>query len=136
VFIAVWFSPQLQQRLFFAIKTSAFSRDENSGNDAAQFIQHMNEDKPNPLILKALVRDWLTNEFEKKNLAAVATADTIHSASSTEQQGSNLKNLAPVETSGTIHPDRASDKQDSNSTIQDNKGITNPNRGRQSPYPW
>jgi len=39
-----------------AIKSSIFGRIELSGKDAARFIQHMNEDKANPLVLAALAR--------------------------------------------------------------------------------
>lgn len=39
-----------------AIKSSTFGRVELSGKDAARFVQHMNEDRPNPLALAALVR--------------------------------------------------------------------------------
>lgn len=34
-----------------AIKSSTFGRVELSGKDAARFVQHMNEDKANPLAL-------------------------------------------------------------------------------------
>lgn len=39
-----------------AIKSSTFGRVELSGKDAARFVQHMNEDKANPLVLAALAR--------------------------------------------------------------------------------
>lgn len=39
-----------------AIKSTAFGRTELSGKDAARFIQHMNEDKPNEKIKLALER--------------------------------------------------------------------------------
>jgi hypothetical protein len=39
-----------------AIKNSTFGRVELSGKDAARFVQHMNEDKANPLALAALAR--------------------------------------------------------------------------------
>ena len=39
-----------------AIKSSTFGRVELSGKDAARFIQHMDEDKANPLALAALAR--------------------------------------------------------------------------------
>lgn len=37
-----------------AIKSSTFGRTELSGKDAARFIVHMNEDKPNPIAKKNL----------------------------------------------------------------------------------
>ena len=39
-----------------AIKSSTFGRVELSGADAVRFVQHMNEDKPNPLALATLAR--------------------------------------------------------------------------------
>ena len=39
-----------------AIKSSTFGRVELSGKDAARFVQHMSEDKDNPLALAALAR--------------------------------------------------------------------------------
>ena len=39
-----------------AIKTSTFGRVELSGKDAARFVQHMNEDKPNDFALEAVER--------------------------------------------------------------------------------
>ena len=39
-----------------AIKTSTFGRVELSGQEAARFIRHMHEDKPNPTAQAALVR--------------------------------------------------------------------------------
>lgn len=50
-----------------AIKSSAFGRTELSGKDAARFLVHMNEDKPNPKAqkniaegrkLRAAMRAW------------------------------------------------------------------------------
>jgi len=46
-----------------AIKTSTFGRVELSGKDAARFIQHMNEDKPNDFALAAIQR---AREVSKK----------------------------------------------------------------------
>jgi hypothetical protein len=37
-----------------AIKSSTFGRTELSGKDAARFIQHMNEDKPNEWLMSNL----------------------------------------------------------------------------------
>jgi hypothetical protein len=37
-----------------AIKSSTFGKTELSGKDAARFIQHMNEDKPNEWLLANL----------------------------------------------------------------------------------
>ncbi|MEQ1619800.1 MAG: hypothetical protein ABL919_00240 [Methylococcales bacterium] len=39
-----------------AIKSSTFGRVELRGKDAARFVQHMNDDKANPLALAALTR--------------------------------------------------------------------------------
>lgn len=39
-----------------AIKTSTFGRVELSGNEAARFLRHMAEDKPNPRAQATLVR--------------------------------------------------------------------------------
>lgn len=39
-----------------AIKTSTFGRVELSGKEAARFVRHMHEDKPNPTAQAALVR--------------------------------------------------------------------------------
>ena len=39
-----------------AIKTSTFGRVELSGKEAERFVQHMDEDKPNPLAMAALER--------------------------------------------------------------------------------
>lgn len=39
-----------------AIKTSTFGRVELSGQEAARFIRHMHEDKPNPMAQASLVR--------------------------------------------------------------------------------
>jgi len=39
-----------------AIKSSTFGRVELSGKDAARFVQHMNDDKINPLAIEALAR--------------------------------------------------------------------------------
>ena len=39
-----------------AIKSSTFGRVELSGKDAARFIRHMNEDKPNERVKLALER--------------------------------------------------------------------------------
>lgn len=52
-----------------AIKSSAFGRVELSGKDAARFVQHMNEDKPNPLALTALARGRVISEKVKKGEA-------------------------------------------------------------------
>ena len=52
-----------------AIKSSTFGRVELSGKDAARFVQHMNEDKPNPLALTALARGRAINEKIKKGEA-------------------------------------------------------------------
>lgn len=46
-----------------AIKSSTSGRVELSGKDAARFVQHMNEDKPNPL---ALARGRAISEKIKK----------------------------------------------------------------------
>nr|AAN73999.1 ORF14e [Vibrio phage Ch457] len=56
-----------KERYTMAIKSSAFGRTELSGKDAARFIVHMNEDKPNPKAqkniaegrkLRAAMRAW------------------------------------------------------------------------------
>jgi hypothetical protein len=39
-----------------AIKTSTFGRIELSGKEAARFVQHMHEDKPNPTAQATLAR--------------------------------------------------------------------------------
>ncbi len=52
-----------------AIKSSTFGRVELSGKDAARFVQHMNEDKVNPLALAALARGREINERIKKGEA-------------------------------------------------------------------
>lgn len=39
-----------------AIKTSTFGRVELSGKEAERFVQHMNDDKPNPLAIATLER--------------------------------------------------------------------------------
>ncbi|MGI2181058.1 hypothetical protein ACRN9F_02215 [Shewanella oncorhynchi] len=39
-----------------AIKSSTFGRVELSGKDAARFIKHMQEDKPNPAVKSSLAR--------------------------------------------------------------------------------
>ena len=49
-----------------AIKTTTFGRVELSGNDAARFIQHMNEDKPNEYALAAIERAKKTSKKVKK----------------------------------------------------------------------
>ena len=46
-----------------AIKSSTFGRVELSGKDAARFVQHMNEDKANPLALAALIYCRVTPAF-------------------------------------------------------------------------
>jgi len=52
-----------------AIKSSTFGRVELSGKDAARFVQHMNEDKTNPLALAALARGREIREKIKKGEA-------------------------------------------------------------------
>lgn len=52
-----------------AIKSSTFGRVELSGKDAARFVQHMNEDKANPLALAALARGREISEKIKKGEA-------------------------------------------------------------------
>ncbi len=52
-----------------AIKSSTFGRVELSGKDAAQCVQHMNEDKANPLALAALARGRAISEKIKKGEA-------------------------------------------------------------------
>ena len=52
-----------------AIKSSTFGRVELSGKDAARFIQHMAEDKVNPLALEALARGREISERVKKGEA-------------------------------------------------------------------
>ncbi len=49
-----------------AIKSSTFGRVELSGKDAARFVQHMSEDKANPL---ALARGRVISEKIKKGEA-------------------------------------------------------------------
>jgi len=49
-----------------AIKTSTFGRVELSGQDAARFIQHMNENKPNNFALAAVERAKKVSEKIKK----------------------------------------------------------------------
>ena len=49
-----------------AIKTSTFGRVELSGKDAARFIRHMNEDKPNSLAQAAIARARKISEKIKK----------------------------------------------------------------------
>lgn len=62
-------------------------------------------------------------EEEKKNPVAGDTADTIHSASSTEQQDSNKgKSLAAVEAVDTIHSTSATEQQSSKSDTIQQKG--------------
>ena len=39
-----------------AIKSSTFGRVELSGNEAARFVRHMNEDKPNTVAAASLAR--------------------------------------------------------------------------------
>jgi len=48
-----------------AIKTTTFGRVELSGNDAARFIQQMNEDKPNEYALAAIERAKKTHKKVK-----------------------------------------------------------------------
>lgn len=52
-----------------AIKSSTFGRVELSGEDAARFIKHINEDKANPLALAALARGRKIREGIKKGEA-------------------------------------------------------------------
>ncbi|MDD2723435.1 MAG: hypothetical protein PHH59_05335 [Methylovulum sp.] len=52
-----------------AIKSSTFGRVELSGKDAARFVQHINEDKPNPLALAALARGRAISEKINKGEA-------------------------------------------------------------------
>lgn len=52
-----------------AIKSSTFGRVELSGKDAARFVQHMDEDKPNPLALVALARGREISDKVKKGEA-------------------------------------------------------------------
>ncbi len=52
-----------------AIKSSTFGRVELSGEDAARFIKHINEDKANPLALAALARGRKISEQIKKGEA-------------------------------------------------------------------
>lgn len=52
-----------------AIKSSTFGRVELSGIDAARFVQHMDEDKPNPLALAALARGREISDKVKKGEA-------------------------------------------------------------------
>ena len=49
-----------------AIKTSTFGRVELSGKDAARFVQHMNEDKPNDFALAAVERAREVSEKVRK----------------------------------------------------------------------
>lgn len=49
-----------------AIKTTTFGGVKLSGNDAARFIQHMNEDKPNKYALAAIERSIKTSEKVRK----------------------------------------------------------------------
>ena len=51
-----------------AIKSSTFGRVKLSGKDAARFVQHMNEDKANPLAL-ALARGREISEKINKGVA-------------------------------------------------------------------
>jgi len=50
-----------------AIKTSTFGRVELSGKDAARFVQHMNEDKPNDFALAAVERAREVSEKVRKS---------------------------------------------------------------------
>jgi hypothetical protein len=52
-----------------AIKSSTFGRVELSGEDAARFIKHINEDKANPLALAALARGRKISDRIKKGEA-------------------------------------------------------------------
>jgi len=52
-----------------AIKTSTFGRVELSGKEAVCFIQHMNNDKANPLAMAALARGREISEKIKKGEA-------------------------------------------------------------------
>jgi hypothetical protein len=52
-----------------SIKSSTFGRVEISGKDAVRFVQHMNEDKPNPLALAALARGREISDKVKKGEA-------------------------------------------------------------------
>ena len=52
-----------------AIKSSTFGRVELSGKDAARFVQHMNEDKANPLAVAALAHGREISEKIKKGEA-------------------------------------------------------------------
>ena len=52
-----------------AIKSNTFGHVELSGKDAAWFIRHMSEDKPNPLALAALARGREISEKIKKGEA-------------------------------------------------------------------
>ncbi len=54
---------------FMAIKSSTFGRVELSGKDAARFVQHMNEDKANPLAFAALARGREISEKINKGVA-------------------------------------------------------------------
>lgn len=49
-----------------AIKTSTFGRVELSGKDAARFIKHMKEDKPNSYALAAMERARKISEKLRK----------------------------------------------------------------------
>jgi hypothetical protein len=49
-----------------AIKTSTFGRVELSGKDAARFIKHMHEDKPNDKARAAIARARLISDKIKK----------------------------------------------------------------------
>lgn len=51
-----------------AIKSTTFGRTELSGQDAARFIQHMNEDKPNEKLK-------FSREDGKKLLESIARAN-------------------------------------------------------------
>ena len=52
-----------------AIKSSTFGRVELSGNDATRFVQHMNEEKANPLAKAALARGREISKQVKKGEA-------------------------------------------------------------------
>jgi hypothetical protein len=48
--------PFAKNLFIMAIKTSIFGRVELSGQEAAQFLKHMHEDKPNPVAQATLAR--------------------------------------------------------------------------------
>lgn len=61
-----------------SIKTSTFGRVELSGKEAARFVQHMHEDKPNPAAQatlargRGLLRQIFPNTPTRANSARVA----------------------------------------------------------------